>query len=100
MTPTHCTQPVPGFFDADVQDTQEYLRTAVRPGDPVTLKLLDQQPGEDRHGPLSRIYHGQQRRGADLGGVRAAARPHAASPAAWPPGPGRSTACTLSSSIQ
>jgi hypothetical protein len=41
---------------ADVGDTQEYIRTVVKPGDPVTLEFLAQQPDED---PTARyaIYH-------------------------------------------
>jgi hypothetical protein len=36
------------LFSADVQGVQEYLAKEVRPGDPVTLRLFDRQPGETR----------------------------------------------------
>jgi hypothetical protein len=44
------------LLQADVGHTQEYLRTVVRPGDPVILKLHGQQPGRDPAAHYA-IYH-------------------------------------------
>jgi hypothetical protein len=45
---THSLHPAGAWLlQADVGDTQDYLRTAVRPGDPVVLELLGQRPGGD-----------------------------------------------------
>lgn len=44
---THALHPAGSWLlNADVQDIQEYLATEVKPGDPVTLRLLDQRGGE------------------------------------------------------
>jgi hypothetical protein len=54
---THSLHPAGAWLvHADVGDTQEYLRTVVKPGDPVILDLLSQQPNGD---PVARygIYH-------------------------------------------
>lgn len=54
---THSLHPAGAWLlQADVGDTQEYLKTEVRPGDPVTLELLDQRPGTDQT-PYYAIYH-------------------------------------------
>lgn len=54
---THSLHPAGAWLlRADVGDTQEYLKTAVNPGDPVILKLLDQRPGADRT-PYYAICH-------------------------------------------
>jgi hypothetical protein len=43
---THSLHPAGAWLlETDVGDTQDYLRTVVKPGDPVALELLDQQPG-------------------------------------------------------
>jgi hypothetical protein len=57
---THSWQPAGAWLlTADVAETQEYIRTTVRPRDPVALKLLDQRAGES---PVAHyaIYHGHQ----------------------------------------
>ena len=55
---THALHPAGSWLlIADVPGIQEYLRTGVRPGDPVTLKLLDQPFGE-AHAAHYAIYHG------------------------------------------
>ena len=54
---THSLHPAGAWLlRADVRDTQDYLATKVGPGDPVTLELLHQRPGED---PVAHyaIYH-------------------------------------------
>jgi hypothetical protein len=54
---THSLHPAGAWLlQADVSDTQEYLRTVVKPGDPVTLELLGQQRGRDPAGHYA-IYH-------------------------------------------
>jgi hypothetical protein len=54
---THSPHPAGAWLlQADVSDTQEYLKTVVRPGDPVILEILDQQPGAD-HAAHYAIYH-------------------------------------------
>lgn len=54
---THSLHPAGAWLlQVDVGDTQEYLTTVIKPGDPVTLELLAQQPGGD---PVAHyaIYH-------------------------------------------
>jgi DNA helicase-2/ATP-dependent DNA helicase PcrA len=54
---THSLHPAGAWLlQADVGDTQEYLKTAVKPGDQVILELLDQQPAADRT-PYYAICH-------------------------------------------
>jgi hypothetical protein len=54
---THSPHPAGAWLvQADVSDTQEYLKTVVRPGDPVILEILDQQPGADDAAHYA-IYH-------------------------------------------
>jgi hypothetical protein len=54
---THSLHPAGAWLlQADVGDTQEYLKTEVRPGDPVILELLGQRSGADRT-PYYAIYH-------------------------------------------
>jgi hypothetical protein len=54
---THSQHPAGAWLlQAGVGDTQEYLETAVKPGDSVILELLDQQSGADRP-PYYAIYH-------------------------------------------
>ncbi len=54
---THSLHPAGAWLlQADVGDTQEYLRTEVRPGDPVILELLGQRPSADP-APYYAIYH-------------------------------------------
>lgn len=55
---THALHPAGSWlFSADVRDIQGYLGAEVRPGDPVTLKLLDQRPGEAQAAHYA-IWHG------------------------------------------
>jgi AAA domain/UvrD-like helicase C-terminal domain len=55
---THALHPAGSWLlSADVRDIQEYLDTEVEPGDPVTLKLLDQRLGEAQVGHYA-IWHG------------------------------------------
>jgi AAA domain/UvrD-like helicase C-terminal domain len=54
---THSLHPAGTWLlRTDVRDTQDYLATRVGPGDPVTLELLHQRPGED---PVAHyaVYH-------------------------------------------
>jgi hypothetical protein len=54
---THSLHPAGAWLlQADVGDTQQYLRNVVRPGDPVVLDILNQQPGGDPAGHYA-IYH-------------------------------------------
>ena len=54
---THSLHPAGAWLlQADVGDTQEYLRTAVKPGDPVTLELLMQHLAKDSVAHYA-IYH-------------------------------------------
>ncbi len=54
---THSVHPAGAWLlQMDVSATQEYLKSAVRPGDPVILELLDQQLGAD-HAAHYGIYH-------------------------------------------
>ena len=55
---THALHPAGSWLlSADVRDVQEYLGTEVESGDPVTLKLHDQPPGEAQAGHYA-IWHG------------------------------------------
>ncbi len=54
---THSLHPAGAWLlQADVGETQEYLKTEVRPSDPVILELLDQGPCADPI-PYYAIYH-------------------------------------------
>jgi hypothetical protein len=83
---THSWHPAGAWLlMADAAETQEYMRTAVKPGDPVTLKLLDPHADESYVAHYG-IYHGHQPVGLTseefgrlLGSVLRA-RP----PSAWP----------------
>jgi AAA domain/UvrD-like helicase C-terminal domain len=83
---THARYPAGAWLlMADVAETQEYMRTAVKPGDPVTLKLLDQRVGESYVGHYG-IYHGHRPVGLtseEFGRVLGSVL-RARSPSAWP----------------
>jgi hypothetical protein len=54
---THSLHPAGAWLlQADVGDTQEYLRAVVGPGDPVMLELLGPQPGGDSVAHYA-VYH-------------------------------------------
>lgn len=83
---THSLHPAGAWLlKADVPDTQEYLRTAVRPGDPVKLKLLDQRLSES-HAAHYAIYHGHKAVGltTEEFGLLLGRTLRARRPAAWP----------------
>jgi hypothetical protein len=83
---THALHPAGSWLlSAEVRDLQKYLGTEVEPGDPVTLKLLDQRPGDARAGHYA-IWHGTRPVGltSDEFGQLLGRVLHGRDPVGWP----------------